>query len=239
MLPLPFYLLRVVDLTTSDAGAYATRVFADLGAEVIKVEDANHAAESRTAPGFESLNRNKLSLALAPASSAGRALCLRLAGISDFVFIDAPGAAIGYDELITTREDVIVISIGAAHDAMAGLIAAGGALAALFHRRTTGEGQLVEAGAPNSSRAAQQSTQALKSLDVGLLREHGFFETIGRGDGSIVETDGVPYRFSRTPAHIRLPAPAPGQHNDYVLRAVLGLEDGEVEALKAPHSRSP
>ncbi|HET9200081.1 MAG TPA: hypothetical protein VFO84_03780, partial [Dehalococcoidia bacterium] len=47
------------------------------------------------------------------------------------------------------------------------------------------------------------------------------------------EMDGVPWKLSRTPAHIRRPAPNFAEHNDYVFRDLLGLGDAELEALKA------
>ena len=39
--------------------------------------------------------------------------------------------------------------------------------------------------------------------------------------------------MSESPAHIRLPAPALGEHNVYVLRELLGLSDDEIAALNA------
>lgn len=40
-----------------------------------------------------------------------------------------------------------------------------------------------------------------------------------------------PYRLSRTPAELAMPAPCIGQHNEYVLKEVLGMSDDEVADL--------
>jgi benzylsuccinate CoA-transferase BbsF subunit len=40
-----------------------------------------------------------------------------------------------------------------------------------------------------------------------------------------------PYRFSRTPNELTMPAPCMGQHNDYILKEVLGMSDDEVAEL--------
>jgi crotonobetainyl-CoA:carnitine CoA-transferase CaiB-like acyl-CoA transferase len=40
-----------------------------------------------------------------------------------------------------------------------------------------------------------------------------------------------PLHLSETPLHIRLPAPALGEHNDYIFRHLLGLSDDQVAAL--------
>ncbi|MCG7853856.1 MAG: CoA transferase, partial [Methanosarcinaceae archaeon] len=55
--------LRVLDLTRVLAGPFATRIFADFGAEVIKVQSNKIAtgAESNTTPYFCAWNRNKRS----------------------------------------------------------------------------------------------------------------------------------------------------------------------------------
>lgn len=42
-----------------------------------------------------------------------------------------------------------------------------------------------------------------------------------------------PWRLSRTPGHIRIPAPGFGQHNSYVLQEILGLDEEAVSALYA------
>ena len=47
------------------------------------------------------------------------------------------------------------------------------------------------------------------------------------------EMENPPWRLSRTPGHVRMPAPAFGQHNHYVLQDILGLEDEAVAELYA------
>lgn len=64
------------------------------------------------------------------------------------------------------------------------------------------------------------------------LRARRFFETVAHADAGVWDMDGTPWRLSETPAHVRLPAPCFGEHNDYVLRHLLGLSDGEIEALR-------
>jgi benzylsuccinate CoA-transferase BbsF subunit len=40
-----------------------------------------------------------------------------------------------------------------------------------------------------------------------------------------------PYRFSKTPHKLTMPAPCLGQHNEYVLKEILGMSDDEVADL--------
>ncbi|HSP18768.1 MAG TPA: CoA transferase, partial [Myxococcaceae bacterium] len=80
--PLPLAGVRILDLSRLLPGPFATLVLADLGADVIKVEDPRGGDPVRalppfTAPGGESaaflaLNRNKRSLALELRAPAGR-----------------------------------------------------------------------------------------------------------------------------------------------------------------------
>ena len=46
-----------------------------------------------------------------------------------------------------------------------------------------------------------------------------------------VTTPGFPYRFSRTPAEVRRPAPLTGEHTDELL-AELGLSEEQREELR-------
>lgn len=78
---------RVVDLTRIVAGPYATRMLADFGAEVIKVQSAKMATgiESNTTPYFCAWNRNKRSITLDMDYHEAREIFLKLVKISDIV----------------------------------------------------------------------------------------------------------------------------------------------------------
>jgi crotonobetainyl-CoA:carnitine CoA-transferase CaiB-like acyl-CoA transferase len=83
--------IRVLDLTRLLPGAYATLVLADLGADVIKIEDPRGGdGMRRTAGGlyFDRLNRNKRSVTLDLRSPDARAVLDRLLAGSD-VIIDS------------------------------------------------------------------------------------------------------------------------------------------------------
>ncbi len=65
------------------------------------------------------------------------------------------------------------------------------------------------------------------------LRARGFWETVTSADAGTWDMEGPVWRMSRTPAHIRLPAPMFGEHNHWVLSDLLGLTDAEIAALDA------
>jgi crotonobetainyl-CoA:carnitine CoA-transferase CaiB-like acyl-CoA transferase len=95
MPPLPLAGLRILDLSRLLPGPFATLVLADLGADVVKVEDPRGGDPLRTLPplaagggesaAFLALNRNKRSLALELKSPAGREAFLRLCQGADAV----------------------------------------------------------------------------------------------------------------------------------------------------------
>ncbi len=83
---MPLTGIRVLDLTRLLPGAFCTMLLADMGADVVKVEDPSGGDYMRWTPPlidgqsalFNALNRNKRSLTLNLRSDAGRDLLLRL-----------------------------------------------------------------------------------------------------------------------------------------------------------------
>ena len=102
----PFEGLRIVDLGVIVAGGEATRLFADLGAEVIKVESKSHPdglrqtrAGAAISESFAWTHRNKLGFGLELRSPDGQAVFGRLVAAADAVFANfKPGtlAALGF-----------------------------------------------------------------------------------------------------------------------------------------------
>jgi crotonobetainyl-CoA:carnitine CoA-transferase CaiB-like acyl-CoA transferase len=133
--------VRVLDLTRVWSGPLCTRILADFGAEVIKVEHrasrgpaavpASYARASgfypQGEPGqrpwnrhgfFNEMNRNKLSLTLDLACPEGRGLFLRLVAISDAVVENfsprvLPNLGLDYGRLRQAREDIVLVSLPA------------------------------------------------------------------------------------------------------------------------------
>ncbi|MDF2662738.1 MAG: CoA transferase, partial [Paenibacillus sp.] len=93
--------IRVLSISQYGAGPYATLHLADLGAEVIKIEDPHTGgdvsrsvipyAEQGDSLYFQALNRNKKSVTLDLKSETGRALFRQLAAKSDAVFNNLRG----------------------------------------------------------------------------------------------------------------------------------------------------
>jgi crotonobetainyl-CoA:carnitine CoA-transferase CaiB-like acyl-CoA transferase len=79
--------IRVLDFTRVVAGPFATRMLADFGAEVIKIQSSRTAGgfESNTEPYFCTWNRNKRSITLDMGHPEARELVLQLTAISDVV----------------------------------------------------------------------------------------------------------------------------------------------------------
>jgi crotonobetainyl-CoA:carnitine CoA-transferase CaiB-like acyl-CoA transferase len=100
VVPLPFASIRIVDLSTGIAGPYATKLFVDAGATVIKVEPPGGdplrgwtASQQDLAPGeagplFQYLNASKRSIVLDPKDARDRARILRLAANADVLIED-------------------------------------------------------------------------------------------------------------------------------------------------------
>ncbi|HEU4439908.1 MAG TPA: CaiB/BaiF CoA-transferase family protein [Methylomirabilota bacterium] len=125
---LPLHGLVVVDLTRVLAGPYCTRLLADLGARVIKIERPGEGDDMRRNPHqiepgrddqstyFARVNAGKESVAVDLGRPEGRALVLGLAGHAD-VFIEnfAPGVVgrlgLDYAAVSAAKPDIVYCSI--------------------------------------------------------------------------------------------------------------------------------
>ncbi len=247
----------MLDFSRVLAGPFATMMLADLGATVTKVERPGSGDETRswgppydehgTATYFQSVNRNKSSLALDLADPAGREQAARLAAAADVVVENfrpglmaelgldyetlraanpglvycsitgfggsGAGAELpGYDLLvqalgglmsITGEPDGEPLKVGVALvDVLAGLFASVGILAALEHRRESGEGQRVEVDLLSSLLAAlvnQGSAFTLAGVVPGRLGNRhpsiSPYELFATGEGELVLAVGNERQF--------------------------------------------
>ena len=125
--------LRVLELAAVIAGPFAGMVLADLGADVIKVENPHGGDDARRMPPqqhgestlFMSMNRNKRSLALDLKSATGRDAVLKLAAQVDVVIESyKPGVSdrlgIGYSEMRKRNPALIYCSVSAFGESPAG-----------------------------------------------------------------------------------------------------------------------
>ena len=112
--------LRVLDFSWVLAGPYATRILADFGAEVIKVQSRKTAkgAESNRTGYFNTWNRNKLGITLDMSRPEAAEIVLKLAGISDVVVENfSPRVmanwGLDYAKLREVKSDLIMVSLSA------------------------------------------------------------------------------------------------------------------------------
>jgi len=112
--------VRVVDLTRVLAGPYATRILADFGAEVIKVQSNKTAtgAEVNTSAYFSAWNRNKRSITLDLSNPEARELFLKLTAISDIVIENFSSRVMAnwglqYQSLTAVNPEIIMVSMSA------------------------------------------------------------------------------------------------------------------------------
>jgi len=110
--------IRVMDFSRVLAGPYATRILADFGAEVIKIQSGKTAtgAEDNGGPYFSAWNRNKRSMTLDMNHPEAREIALKLVSISDVVVENfSPRVmsnwGLNYDKLKEAREDLIMLSM--------------------------------------------------------------------------------------------------------------------------------
>lgn len=111
--------LRVVDFTWVLAGPYATRILADFGAEVIKIQSQVTKGEEdpNTTGYFNTWNRNKLGITLNLSQAEGVSIARRLIQISDVVVENFSPRVMGnwgldYNSLSQIKPDLIMVSMG-------------------------------------------------------------------------------------------------------------------------------
>ncbi|MBI4200910.1 MAG: CoA transferase [Chloroflexi bacterium] len=125
----PFAGLRIVDFSSMVSGPFCTKLFADLGAEVIKVEQPRHGDEARRRGPFpndcpdpsrsllfEYLNTHKLGITLNVEVDEGQVLFRELVQIADVCVEDKPPGylesfGLGYQSLRRLIPQLIVLSI--------------------------------------------------------------------------------------------------------------------------------
>ncbi|MDP6452372.1 MAG: CoA transferase [SAR202 cluster bacterium] len=125
--------IRIVDLTNVIAGPVSTRVLAQLGAEVIKIEvpwgrAIGNIAMHTDVPGearpynkvasFNEVNRGKQSIAIDLAQEDGRNLLREIISVSDVVIENYSPRVMGnlglsYDSLVKERPDLVMVSMPA------------------------------------------------------------------------------------------------------------------------------
>lgn len=110
--------VRVLDFTWVLAGPYCTRVMADLGAEVIKVQTrSTGGVDAGNETGyFITWNRNKRSITVNMGSAEGVALAKRLVAHCDIVVENFSARVLRnwdfhYDALRAVRDDIILLSM--------------------------------------------------------------------------------------------------------------------------------
>ena len=180
----PLDTVRVLDLTTMVAGPVATRMLADQGADVIKVESPSgdlmrhfNPIRNGMSASFLSCNRNKRSLAIDLKAAEGLAIVQNLIATADILVHNfRPGAAerigLGEDAVREIRRDIIYVSISgfgdsgpyASQRAYDPVIQALSGLAEIQTDRDTGRPRMVRtiiADKTTALTAAQAITAAL------------------------------------------------------------------------------
>lgn len=156
--------IKVLDMSTVVLGPFATLQLADLGAEVIKIENAagggdimRRAGDNPTGdlgPIFASLNRNKKSVALDASIAEDKAAILAMAAEADVFFHNVRMAGmerlgLGYEALKAVNPEIVYVHCAgfgadgpyAKRQAYDDIIQAASGFAALFEMRDAGRPQ--------------------------------------------------------------------------------------------------
>ena len=114
--------IRILDFTHVLAGPFATRILADLGADVVKVNSSARVGPNAPDGAYYIMwNRNKRALALDMSRSESRALCKRLCETADVVIdnfsVGVLGRwGVGYNEVSPANPNVIYVQMSGMGD---------------------------------------------------------------------------------------------------------------------------
>jgi alpha-methylacyl-CoA racemase len=179
--------LRVLDLTRLLPGGYCTLLFADHGADVVKVEDTGAGDYARAdPPSFAALNRGKRSIQLDLKSEGGRRAFLRLAADADVVIESfRPGVmdrlGVGYEVLREARPSLVYCAItGYGQD---GPLRARAGHDLNYLARTGVLGLSGDAGGP----PVQASAQIADLAGGALMAAFGVLAALRSGEGQFVD----------------------------------------------------
>ena len=189
--------VRVLDMTEHMAGPFGTMIFADMGAEVIKVERPGKGDSTRAMGDgsernayFRYINRNKKSITLDYKTAEGKALFLELIKTIDVLWENyrpgvMPRAGLGYDDLKKVNPRLIYCqSSGLGYDGPLShrggfdLIAQG--MGGIMHVTGEPDGPPTSVGLP------------LTDLGTGMFSAHGVLAALYNrektGEGCLIET---------------------------------------------------
>jgi crotonobetainyl-CoA:carnitine CoA-transferase CaiB-like acyl-CoA transferase len=123
--PAPLAGIRVLDFTHVLAGPFCTRLLADLGADVVRVESSKHPdhpwqstfiSEDGRHASYLNTNRSKRSIAIDLKKAAGRRVAARLAAVADVVIENFSAGVmdrleLGYERLKEANPKLIYVSM--------------------------------------------------------------------------------------------------------------------------------
>jgi crotonobetainyl-CoA:carnitine CoA-transferase CaiB-like acyl-CoA transferase len=213
--------LRIVELASGVALAYGARLLADLGAEVIRVGAGR--AESQVPEA----NFNKYGCSLNPEQAEAAEPLSRLLAHADVLLREATAP-----EIAIANPGLTMLTLSgresAANASALGAAIAAQAVLALWRRRQSGRG-------------SQLTLDAAEFTLPGALPGDGENARVpvACADGAIAAVLPPQLRLSENPTFVRLPPPAAGEHDDYVLRGLAGLSETALAELQRSGALGP